>query len=42
MIVLRPGDRAPDAPVRIDGEETSLALYRGEGQLVLTFLRHLQ
>ncbi len=42
MIVrMRPGDRAPDAPL-IDsgGGESSLAAFRGEA-VVLIYLRHL-
>jgi len=38
---IRPGDRAPQAPLLdASGRETSLAAFRGEA-VVLVYLRHL-
>ena len=42
MKPLRPGDRAPDPSVLINGQVTRLSEHRGDQALVLSFLRHLQ
>ena len=41
MKPLRPGDLAPDPTVTIDGTPMPLSAIRGDGQLLVTFLRHL-
>jgi len=37
----RPGDRAPNPTLFVDGVPTSVHAFRGDRALLLTFLRHL-